>query len=421
MAGSESAILIFAYHRRLHRGNRARAEKIVTERNKRLAALVAILVGTSCNVYDAALTSAGMDPELSAGIGGKLATSGASGMAMGVAGEAASGGFGDATGGSRQSASGGAGSGAPGSVAGKTGMGGAPGSAGSGGGTAGAGRAGELGSAGTSGSTGAGHGGAVSEGGATAPGGATSHAGTAGMLNNGGTGGGSAGTAGTPSNGGTAGQGGAVSGGSGGALSSAGAGGALSSAGTGGAQDSAQGCAKLSVPLDDAADRVHFVISLTSPLDLSKGTVSVRFYVQSGSGGSIFSFVQDAARFHFFAVQGAARPKLSTFSGWSTLTWDVGATDPGSSNIDKTTIKRIGVEINAAPDAVWSNPTVVYLDSITVVQPSLTTSFTFDTSSSVSTSTSNTSDVSGQVLWLNSLTSDTTATGVSLGWQATCP
>jgi len=269
----------------------------------------------------------------------------------------------------------------------------------------------------------------VSEGGATAPGGATSHAGTAGMLNNSGTGGGSAGTAGTPSNGGTAGQGGAVSGGTsgalsggtGGALSGGGAGGALSSAGTGGAQDSAKGCAKLSVPLDDAADRVHFVISLSSPLDLSKGTVSVRFYVQSGSGGSIFSFVQDAARFHFFAVQGAARPKLSTFSGWSTLTWDVGATDPGSSNIDKTTIKRIGVEINAAPDAVWSNPTVVYLDSITVVQPSLTTSFTFDTSSSVSTSTSNTSDVSGQVLWLNSLTSDTTATGVSLGWQATCP
>jgi hypothetical protein len=66
----------------------------------------------------------------------------------------------------------------------------------------------------------------------------------------------------------------------------------------------------------------------------------------------------------------------------------------------------------------WTNPTKVYVDSISVTTPTL--SLTFDTASSVS-STPSTVDLGGQVLWLASGSSDTSASNVTLGWLATCP
>ncbi len=67
---------------------------------------------------------------------------------------------------------------------------------------------------------------------------------------------------------------------------------------------------------------------------------------------------------------------------------------------------------------VWANPTVVYIDSISVVTPTL--SFALDAASSVSMIPTS-ADVAGQVLWLDNDPADTTATGVTLTWQATCP
>jgi hypothetical protein len=248
--------------------------------------------------------------------------------------------------------------------------------------------------------------------GATAgSGGGTAGSGTAGSSTAGSSTGGTAGIAGSgtagSSTGGTAG----TAAGSGGA--------AAGSAGAGGSP-TATGCAKLSVPIDDALDRAHFVISFTSPIDLSSVTtaiISMRVYVKAGVGGTIFSYVQDSG-YHFLGVSTAARPALSSLSGWTTLSFNVGTQPEGSSGIIKTDIRRIGIEINAAPQTVWSNPTVVFVDSITVATPAL--SFTFDAAGSL-TATSSGTDVAGQVMWLNNGTTDTTATSATLGWQATCP
>jgi len=256
--------------------------------------------------------------------------------------------------------------------------------------------AGRAGSAGES-MANAGLGGFAEMAGATETGGAETSGGSGGTGDAGGT-----------TNGGA---GGTITGSSGAGGTSAGSSGA---GGAGGANQTANGCAKLSVPLDDAGDKAHFVITLASTVDLSGATISMRFYVEKGQGGSIFNYVQDSGTYHFLGVPAAQWQPLSSASGWSTVNWNVGAEpDSAGTGIVKTSIKSIGIEINAQPSSAWSNPTTVYVDSITVQSPAL--SFSFDAASSVSTS--NTSGA----LWLNGNSQDTTASGSAVTWQATCP
>jgi hypothetical protein len=284
-------------------------------------------------------------------------------------------------------------------------------------GNSGAGRSGFAGTptvnGGSSGAS-SGDGGMMESAGAMEAGGEGPEGGTGGTGGTAGSAG--AGTAGMAGNsvGGTAGTAGAGAGGTGGR------GGTGGSAGTGGSPP-ATGCAKLFVPMDDAMDRAHFVISLSSAADLSNkttGIISMRVYVQAGAAGTLFNYVQDS-QYRYFGVATASRPALKSLSGWQTLTFGVGAQDVGSSAIAKTDIRRIGIEINAAPDTTdWSNPTIVYVDSITVATPAL--SFTLDMTATVNPIPTG-SDVSGQVMWLHNGTSDTTAAGVTLTWQPTCP
>jgi hypothetical protein len=99
--------------------------------------------------------------------------------------------------------------------------------------------------------------------------------------------------------------------------------------------------------------------------------------------------------------------------------WNVGTEPVGSTNINKSSIKRVGVEVTAGGSSAWANPTIVYIDSIIVATPAF--SFTFDTTGTVTSTASNGTDVAGQVMWLNSYSSDTSASGATLGWLATCP
>ena len=327
-----------------------------TVRRATTTATCVTLLAVSCSVYDASLLESGSSPIAS---GGSSATSGHAGTA-GTANAGAN------NGGSSGSASDDAGSSGMSEMAGEVESGGT-----AGGGTAGGGTAGTVGTAGMGGTGGS----AVAGGG-----------------NSGGTFGGTGGS--------TAGNG-----------------------GSGGAPP-ATGCAKLSVPLDDANDRAHFVITFPGTVDMTTGTVSMRVFVQAGVGGTIFNYVQDAApNYHFFVVTTAARRELPSVMGWTNLTWDVGAqpdTATPVTNIVKASIKRVGIEINSAPATTWSNPTVVYIDSITVTTPTQTQSFTFDTAAALTT-TGTTSDPSTPILWLNTSSSDTKAANVTLAWQATCP
>ena len=212
---------------------------------------------------------------------------------------------------------------------------------------------------------------------------------------------------------------GGASAGTGAGMSSGGKSVAAGRAGRGGADSgtAATGCAKLSVPLNAATDKAHFVISLRSAADLSAAgtTISLRAHVEDGMGGVILAYVQDSS-FNFLGP--ATKPLLADQTGWVTLDWNVGAEPAAQTGIMKKSITRIGIEIKAAPSTTWSNPTVVYIDSLSVDTPAL--SFPFGTTGTVS-ATASSSDVTGQVLWQNSGSSDTTAAGTKLSWVSSCP
>ena len=325
-----------------------------------IAVVIALFVATSCSVYDASLLDGPASDLGGGGTGGGLGTSGTSGSAN-VSG-AASGIGGGAVG--------------PDGSAG-IGNAGASGSESETGGTPGAG-----------GSTGSGAGGSTSGNGGSG--------GTAGKGSAGGSGGtAAAGSAG----GGTAGSG---------------------TAGSGGAVPAVTGCAKLSVPFDDANDKAHFVITLAAPANLTVATISMHLLVQAGTGGAVFNYVQDSGTFHFLGVAQGQRPAIATLGKWSTLSWDVGAEPVGSTNISKSSILMVGIEIIAQPSTTWTNPTVVFVDSINVTTPTTSLSFPLDSAAAISSATKN-ADAPVQTLWLNAGSTDTTAAGVTLSWQATCP
>jgi hypothetical protein len=306
--------------------------------------------------------------------------------------------------------------------------------------TAGGGATAGSGTAGITNHGGAGAGGksttSAGSSGTPASGGSTEDAGAAGMPEGGdeggtagramaGGGGSSAGTAGGNvagaagnATGGTAGGGGTLGGG--GSAGSAVAGGAGASAGAGGAPV-ATGCAKLSVPLDDSADQAHFVITLPASTDMTTGSISMRIYVAAGTGGAVFNYVQDPS-FNYFAVPSATQPLISSIMGWTTVTWDVGA-QAASGSINKATIKRVGISVTSAPSTSgWTNPTVIYVDSIAVTTPSVSYMYTLDTTSTVQSAGTNTDpSTSPPVLWFNNGSSDTKAANVTLTWQASCP
>jgi len=357
--------------------------------NGRRALSVATVLAASCAVYDPSLLVGGAGP--GSGASGGSGDSGESGAA------------GRSTGGSSGSSSGGSAGGARGGEAGRGGGGATSAGRGGTGGGAGMGAMSDAGEEGNA----AGEAGMGSSTGGTM-GGSSGGGGTSGTSGGGGAG--NAGNGGTSAKGGTEGQGG-----SGGAAT-----GGMGGAGAGGG--TATGCGKLTVPLNESTDQARFAIALSSSTDLSMtgATLSVSFYVQSGGGGSIAPFVQDTPDFHF--LRGAtANTALSGTGTWRTINWNVAAEPLGSSTTTKSAIIRVGVEIAAAPaTGGWGDPTVVFLDSISVSTGSL--SFPFDSSGTVYPTP--TSSGPASQLWLNNHDEDTlpeTLTGTTVAWASTCP
>ena len=260
-------------------------------------------------------------------------------------------------------------------------------------------------------------------------GGREAESGAAGASEEGGDAGTSAGgTAGNPA-GGTAGaEVTAGSGGTGAAAGSpsAGSAGTAAAAGAAGAPQ-ATGCAKLSVPLDDQNDNAHFVVTLPATIDLRSGTVYMRVFVAAGTGGTLFNYVQDPS-FHYTAVATANRTSIASLYGvWTTLSWDIGAQTTDLGTVDKSMVKRFGIEVNAAPATAagsWTSPTIIYVDSLAVGNGTVSYALPLDTSSNViSAGTTNDPSPLPAVppLWFNNGSTDTHAANVTLTWQATCP
>jgi hypothetical protein len=184
----------------------------------------------------------------------------------------------------------------------------------------------------------------------------------------------------------------------------------------------ATGCAKLTVPLNGSTDQARFAISLSGNQDLSvtNTTITMVLLVAAGNGGLVAPYVQDSG---FHLLRSASTVALSGTGTWKTITWNVPAEPQGTSGIVLTTSIRIGIQIwaNGATSGLV-DPTVVYVDSISVNTPSL--SYPLTTTSTVDPTPASSHENTPGIMWLNNYAEDTlpeTLTGTALAWQATCP
>jgi len=396
----------------------------------RLRVALGLVVGfAGCTVYDQALldSAVGTGGSGGRGTGGGATGGGATGGGAtggGATGGGATGGQGGTTGGSGGvsvagstaggvSGRGGAGSGGSdpsggtGAMEGGSNGDGGEGDQGSGGSSGaglGGGGAGGGGTGGTGGTSGAGAGGVGGASGAgTGGAGGTSGAGTggAGGAGTGGTGGAGAGGTGGAGAGGT---GGAGAGGTGGA----GAGGA----GSGGTGEVCTGCARLSVALDAADERAHYCLTLSGLTDFSAATITFRVARLAGTGGEFLGYIQHGGTPDYLYVESAHTQISSIGTSLSNIVWDVSTV---TGTFDKTVIARIGIEVTSEGSSAWTNPTVLYIDSVTVTgsNPAIA-AWTFDTSATVYTTPVN-SYGTGPI-WLNNYSADTTAAGSAISW-----
>jgi hypothetical protein len=227
----------------------------------------------------------------------------------------------------------------------------------------------------------------------------------------GGTGGdGTAGTAGTTAGSGGAGAGGAGAGNAGaGGTGGAGAGG---TAGTGGGMgETCTGCARLSVPLTASANRAHFTLLLPADTDLSAATVTFRVAKRAGTGGTFKGYIQEGAP--DYSLQDGVNTTIASIgTTMQNIVWNIAGAGTAA---DKTIIRRIGIEIAGTSGSSWTNPTVLYVDSIVVTGATLTpASYTFDTAASVYTTPVD-QGPEGE-LFLNSYSGDTNVTGAAVSW-----
>jgi len=176
--------------------------------------------------------------------------------------------------------------------------------------------------------------------------------------------------------------------------------GAMSGAGgEGGAGDpgeSCTGCARFSVPLTGQNQTAHYIIGVNNAAtDFTGAIVTATVFVHAADGGAIQLFLQ-TSNFSFNAHEWRF---LNGLNGWVDIIWNLGAdnTPAGYNYADVTTI---GVEITRANSASWTNPTIVYVDEITVDNgvSDIAGPFTFDNASTISTAVTGSG---AGIMWLN--------------------
>jgi hypothetical protein len=184
----------------------------------------------------------------------------------------------------------------------------------------------------------------------------------------------------------------------------------MGGAGAGGTGEVCTGCARLSVPLATSNDRAHFVIGLPSPTDFSAAMIAIRVARYAGTGGHFKVYIQEGSPAYLQQVS-TETPIANIGTAMQTINWDVSTAGTGA---DKTIISRVGIEIIGTGSTSWTNPTVIYVDSVTITGTNLTmASFPFDTSSTVTTTP--TSNGPNNVMWLNNYSADTNV-AAALSW-----
>jgi hypothetical protein len=145
-------------------------------------------------------------------------------------------------------------------------------------------------------------------------------------------------------------------------------------------------------------------------MNFSSAVITMRVYREAGSGGQIKGYVQHSGSPDFLQLFQSTPVELASLDGWEDVVWNVGTQ---TSTYDKGIVGRVGVQITGAGATSWTNPTVVYIDSITVTGVTAGP-WRFDASGSISTTLA-TSAAAG-VLFCNS--GDNPVAGSAVRWYS---
>ncbi|WP_437572295.1 hypothetical protein [Sorangium sp. So ce542] len=131
--------------------------------------------------------------------------------------------------------------------------------------------------------------------------------------------------------------------------------------------ESCPGCARLSVPFRSAGSATQFFIGFDEAIDLTGAVVTFRVKAHAGTHGGLQPFVQNGGEL-FWANVGYTWNPVAGLGEWTDLTIDVDALAPASPAFNRTQVKLIGLQVTAGNTGPWANPTVIYVDSITVTK-----------------------------------------------------
>jgi hypothetical protein len=121
-----------------------------------------------------------------------------------------------------------------------------------------------------------------------------------------------------------------------------------------------QGVAVLSVPLSAAGQAQRYGNIFPGFPDLSNRTVTLRIYAPGATGGNLLAYFTDDP--DFTAGGGGTVPLADLALGWTDLVFSVGSL---SGAYDPTHIRQINLVVTSENTAgPWTNPTVIYVDSV---------------------------------------------------------
>jgi hypothetical protein len=116
------------------------------------------------------------------------------------------------------------------------------------------------------------------------------------------------------------------------------------------------GIAILSVPLAANMQRQRFA-DLFGPVELEGATLTVRVYAPGATGGTLSIYVSDAD--FSFAPQMLEVDLTSISTKWRDLSIQIASTGA----FDATQVRQVNLDVNSATGP-WTNPTVLYVDSV---------------------------------------------------------
>ena len=181
-----------------------------------------------------------------------------------------------------------------------------------------------------------------------------------------------------------------------------------SATGGGSAVEACPGCARLSVPLAAANHKANFVIALPSVTNFSTAVITYRVFKRAGTGGEVKGYIQHGGSPDYAQLFQSNALQLSDCDGWEEIVWNVASE---TASYDKSIVARVGIQVTGLGSTAWTNPTIVYVDSISVQGPGAGP-WNFADASTLSSSA--TISAAPNVLWRNS--GDSPVAGSSVSW-----